>query len=117
MKKPPKVPRWELRNGIVQCLSIVAMRLGEAEALLAGGFPTQATIVFTFAVEEFGKAVLLRRAFEQSRETDPTVVIDGFYDIPAWRRSDRAHRRLCGRMETQARCELRRVGSPNAGWP
>ncbi len=83
MKKPPKVPRWELRNGIVQCLSIVAMRLGEAEALLAGGFPTQATIVFTFAVEEFGKAVLLRRAFEQSRETDTTVVIDGFYDHTA----------------------------------
>ncbi len=83
MKKPPKVPRWELRNGITQCLSIVAMRLGEAEALLAGGFPTQATIVFTFAVEEFGKAVLLRRAFEQSRETDTTVVIDGFYDHTA----------------------------------
>ena len=83
MKKPPKVPRWKLRNGIVQCLTLVAMRLDEAEALLTGGYPTQATIIFTFAVEEFGKAVLLRRAFEGSRETDVLVVIDGFYDHTA----------------------------------
>ena len=83
MRKPPKVPRWELRDGIVQCISIVAMRLGEAEALLVAGFPTQATIVFTFAVEEFGKAVLLRRALERSRETDVTVGVEGFYDHTA----------------------------------
>ena len=83
MRKPPKVPRWELRNGIVQCLSVVAMRLDEAETLLAAGYPTQATIVFTFAVEEFGKAVLLRGALEQSRATDVTVLVNGFYDHTA----------------------------------
>ena len=83
MRKPPKVPRWEIRNGIVHCLSIVPIRLGEAETLLTVGYPTQATIVFTFAVEEFGKAVLLRRAFARSRATDVTVVVDGFYDHTA----------------------------------
>jgi AbiV family abortive infection protein len=83
VRKPPRVPRWELRNGVVQCLAIVAMRLEEAEVLLAAGFPTQATIVFTFAVEEFGKAVLLRRSLEESRETDVLVVIEGFYDHTA----------------------------------
>jgi AbiV family abortive infection protein len=59
------------------------MRLSEADALLVANFPTQAAIVFTFAVEEFGKAVLLRRAFEASGETDMLVVIDGFYEHTA----------------------------------
>ncbi len=76
MKGPPKIPRWELRNGIRQCLSIVALRLEEASALLAVGLSTQATIVFTFAVEEFGKAVLLQRALEHSPETEDLVAID-----------------------------------------
>ena len=67
----------------MQCLSVVALRLTEAEALLTAGFPTQATIVFTFAVEEFGKAVLLRRALERSCETDVTVAVDGFYEHTA----------------------------------
>jgi|SRR5215831_16944317 len=83
MRKPPKVPRWELKNGVVQCLALVGLRLGEAEALLTNRFPTQATIVFTFAVEEFGKAVLLRRALVGSRETDVLVAVDGFYDHTA----------------------------------
>ena len=64
----------------MQCLALVAMRLTEAETLLAQGLPTQATILFTFAVEEFGKAVLLRRAFERSDETVALVEIEGFYD-------------------------------------
>lgn len=67
--KTPMVPRWEVTHGIRQCLAVVAMRLGEAEALLTAGFLTQATIIFTFAVEEFGKSILLRRALERSHET------------------------------------------------
>src|SRR5262245_6131264 len=79
-RKPLRVPRFEIRNGIVHCCVLVAMRLAEAEHLLALGHVTQATVVFTFAVEEFGKAVLLRRAFESSSEMEPLLTIDGFYD-------------------------------------
>src|SRR5262249_24811852 len=58
-------------------------RLGEAETLLAAGYLTQATIVFTFAVEEFGKAVLLRRALERSSSPEVLVVVERFYDHSA----------------------------------
>jgi AbiV family abortive infection protein len=40
----------------------------------------QAAIVFSFAVEEFGKAVLLRDAYQTG--ADP-VIVDGFYDHAA----------------------------------
>jgi hypothetical protein len=83
MKKPPRVPRWRLAQGVLHCCAITGLRLGEAERLLDAGFPTQATIIFSFAVEEFGKAVLLRRAFEASDERDSLVVVEGFYDHQA----------------------------------
>ena len=44
---------------------------------------TQSAILFTFAVEEFGKAVLLQRALTSSAETAALVSIEGFYDHTA----------------------------------
>ena len=62
--------------GILTCLSVASLRLAEAESLLANGYLTAAGIVFSFAVEEFGKAVLLHEA--QETDTDP-VTVKGFY--------------------------------------
>ena len=36
MRKPPKVPRWELKNGVVQCLALVALRLGDTSFNVRG---------------------------------------------------------------------------------
>ena len=60
------VPREALPSGIDKCLDVASWRLREAASLLSA--PAEpiltAAILFTFAIEEFGKAVLLRRAWE-----------------------------------------------------
>ncbi len=76
-RKDPTIPRSALREGILHCLSVASLRLEETDTLLTQGLPTQAGIVFSFAVEEFGKAALLRQAIESG--ADPAL-IDGFYD-------------------------------------
>jgi AbiV family abortive infection protein len=76
-RSDPEIPRIALRDGIVACLTVASLRLEETDVALRQGLLTQAGVVFTFAVEEFGKAALLKQAFESG--TDP-VVIDGFYD-------------------------------------
>jgi AbiV family abortive infection protein len=48
-----------------------------------------AAILFTFAVEEFGKAVLLREAFDKA--TSPVTVV-GFYNH--WRKIEAAGRHI-----------------------
>jgi AbiV family abortive infection protein len=78
--RDPRIPRSALRDGIVLCLSVASARLGEADELLSKGFLTQAAVLFSYAVEEFGKAVLLRKAWES--RADPAA-IEGFYDHDA----------------------------------
>src|SRR5215510_10480379 len=73
-KSPAKIPRAELRDGLIMCLEVASARL-EA-ALTVGGSP-QAAIIFSFALEEFGKAALLQMAIEGGE--DPAIV-SGFYD-------------------------------------
>lgn len=78
MSRPgPSIPRHALRDGIVACLTVASLRLEETDAALRTGLLTQAAVVFTFAIEEFGKASLLRRAVEAG--ADPAL-IEGFYD-------------------------------------
>src|SRR5215468_6703953 len=71
------IGRMALRRGIMTCITVSSLRLEEAESLLAAGFLTGAGIVFSFAVEEFGKGLMLRNAFRSG--VDP-VVVEGFYD-------------------------------------
>jgi hypothetical protein len=76
-RSDPEIPRSALREGIVACLTVARLRLEETDVTLRQGLLTQAGVVFTFAVEEFGKAALLKQGFESG--SDP-VVIEGFYD-------------------------------------
>lgn len=76
-RSDPEIPRSALRDGIVACLTVASLRLEETNVALRQGLLTQAGVVFTFAVEEFGKAALLRQGFESG---DDPAVIDGFYD-------------------------------------
>jgi AbiV family abortive infection protein len=77
MRDPDPIPRAALRQGILTCLSVASLRLQETDLLLPHGLLTQAAVLFSLAVEEFGKASLLRKAFESGQ--DPAVVKD-FYD-------------------------------------
>jgi AbiV family abortive infection protein len=73
----PMIPRAALRQGILTCLSVASLRLHETDLLLEHGLLTQAAVLFSLAVEEFGKASLLRKAFEGGQ--DP-VLVKGFRD-------------------------------------
>jgi len=73
----PSIPRHALLEGIRECLAVARRRLNETKTLLEQGLLTQAGIVFSFALEEFGKAALLKRAAESG--ADPAR-INGFYD-------------------------------------
>jgi AbiV family abortive infection protein len=77
-KPPPTIPRRQVGAGVGACLTLAETLLREARALIqASGYLEQAAIVFSFAVEEFGKAVLLRDAYTTG--VDP-VTINGFYE-------------------------------------
>lgn len=80
-KKPkqqsPVIPRQELRTGALKCIAIAESRLAEAEALIEAHFESQAAVVFSFAVEELGKAVLLRQAYDRALAS---VTVNGFYE-------------------------------------
>jgi len=78
-RQDPVVPREALKAGIEKCIEVSGWRLREASGLLGADTPpvVTAAILFTFGIEEFGKAVLLRRAFATD---EPTVKIAGFYD-------------------------------------
>jgi hypothetical protein len=62
-KRPdPQIPRAALPKGILTCLSVASARLSEADLLLSQGFITQAGVLFTLAVEEFGTASLWEKS-------------------------------------------------------
>lgn len=73
----PFIPRGALRMGVLTCLSVASSRLEETDVLLSHGLLTQAAVLFSFALEEFGKAVLLRKAYESGADL---ASIEGFYD-------------------------------------
>ena len=111
-RRPPTIPRQHLKDGVVSCLSVVQSRLQEAGVLVEGGYLAQAFVLFSLAVEEFGKAVLLREAYET--RGDP-VMIEGFYDHD--RKLDAAAKHVPERFllvhtEPVPFSPLLRVGSP-----
>jgi len=72
----PTIPRSALSLGIAKCLEVAGWRLREAGGLVNSA-PHTAAILFSFGVEEFGKAALLHEAFQAG---DDPVTIKGFYD-------------------------------------
>ncbi len=80
MGKKLTISRGDIPEGIRMCLSAAQARLHEAEALLTAGHHIQTAVLFSFAVEEFGKAIVLRDEFDKGN--DPATVHD-FYDHEA----------------------------------
>jgi AbiV family abortive infection protein len=82
-KRPPPIllPRRELQAGVERCLAKAKRLNTDAELLLsAGGSVIHASVLFSYAVEELGKALLLVDA--ASRGTEDLVKIIGFYHHP-----------------------------------
>jgi AbiV family abortive infection protein len=74
----PKIPRDQLGAGIALCLEVAGWRLREALTVLDRGVaPVTAAVLFSFAVEEFGKAGLLHEA---EAEGHPYTKVSEFYD-------------------------------------
>lgn len=78
--KDPAIARDRLLPGTARCLKKAANLLDDARVLLGTSRPLVASILFSFAIEEFGKATLLHEAYEKSPEATP--IIHGFYDHP-----------------------------------
>lgn len=76
--KDPAIGRDRLLPGTARCLKKAANLLDDARVLLGASRPLVASILFSYAIEEFGKATLLHEAYEKSR--DATPIIHGFYD-------------------------------------
>jgi AbiV family abortive infection protein len=72
------IPREHLQQGIAKCVQVAGWRFRETRTILDDGrAPNMAAILFSFGVEEFGKAVLLHEAYE-SGTSHP--IIPGFYN-------------------------------------
>ena len=74
----PRIPSHQLKAGIAKCLEVAGWRLREAVIVLDTGVaPVTAAVLFSFAIEEFGKAVLL---YDASVTGEASVEIGNFYD-------------------------------------
>src|SRR5207247_818904 len=83
MRKTLLVPRGELCAGIARCLAKARRLNADAQTLLDASSEsiTHASVLFSYAVEEVGKAALLADAMTQG--TDDPVLIEGFYEHTA----------------------------------
>jgi AbiV family abortive infection protein len=71
----------DLERGIAACLVAAQQRLQEARVLVdEHHFLTPAVVLLSFAVEEFGKGMMLRAAYETGQ--DPAT-LQGFYEHAA----------------------------------
>lgn len=79
---PPRIPRVRLREGVTRCLEQSLILLKEARVLAeeSNQYAQHAGVLFSYAVEEFGKAALLREALAQPGEE---LTIEDFYNHPA----------------------------------
>lgn len=77
-REDPSIPRDALRAGTERCLHNALRYLRGARPLVDDLILLpQASILFSFAVEEFGKAILLRRTYERGEMVSKIV---GFYN-------------------------------------
>lgn len=75
--RQPAIPRAELKPGIVQCFSKAREHLESGLVLLDAGRVESAANLYVLAVQELGKAQLLREGFDGG---EPTPQVTGFSD-------------------------------------
>lgn len=75
--RQPAIPRAELKPGIVQCFSKAREHLESGLVLLDAGKADSAANLYVLAVQELGKAQLLRDGFDGG---EPAPQIKGFSD-------------------------------------
>lgn len=78
--KDREIPRWALKDGATVCRAAAARNAAAAEVLLNADHPGSAAVFVSLAMEELGKAAMLRDAFDTGGVRDHTHVISGFTD-------------------------------------
>jgi hypothetical protein len=69
-----------MQEGIDLCKLNITNYLSEAELLISQGHLSHAVILTEFAVEEFGKILVIKRAFELDSNDPFTIKASKFYD-------------------------------------
>ena len=74
------VSRNQFQDGINKCKRNITDYLSETELLMSQGRLSHATILLEFALEEFGKVLVMKRAFELDPNDPFKISGDKFYD-------------------------------------
>lgn len=94
-KEDREIPRTKIQEGVDLCKRNIFVFLDTAESLLESGNSNQAAINVEFAIEEFGKILMLRD--EYGKGTDPVQVPDNVFTSHkqkserAWKIGDPQH--------------------------
>jgi AbiV family abortive infection protein len=84
-----EIPKAKIQEGIDLCKSNVVDFLKDAKLIIAEKRLNHAYVMVEFAIEEFGKAILLKEALEQNK-SDPIIVKESVFkshkqkDEKAW---------------------------------
>ncbi len=75
-QKPPRpIPKSTFEIGINLCKENIADFLSEARVVLANDKPHHAYVLFEFALEEFGKILMLKEALAEPNNTSDTAYV------------------------------------------
>lgn len=76
-KKETEIPRAKIQEGVSLCKKNISLFLDTAERLIESDNLNHAAINVEFAIEEFGKTLMLKD--EYGKGTDPVQVPDGVF--------------------------------------
>lgn len=74
------VPRKQMQEGIDKCKCNITDYLSETELLMSQGKLNHAVILVEFAIEEFGKILVIKRAFDLDSNDPIRISAKKFYD-------------------------------------
>jgi AbiV family abortive infection protein len=75
-KPPRQIPKGDFPKGIDLCKQNIADFLGDARNILNSGKPYHAYVSFQFALEEFGKILMLKDALTNPKNTSTIAFVD-----------------------------------------
>jgi AbiV family abortive infection protein len=76
-KKPPRpIPKIKVPQGIQLCKENISDFLNDARNILSNGKSYHAYVSFEFALEEFGKIIILKKALNDPNNTTDTAQVD-----------------------------------------
>jgi AbiV family abortive infection protein len=74
------IPRNQVQEGVDKCKQNITDYLSETELLMSQGKLDHALILIEFGIEEFGKILIIKRAFESDPNDPFKITAKKFYD-------------------------------------